>query len=130
MNPLDVGPYRVVRKYGPVNNRIEDPATKISKIVHHDFLKLALSKQDANWFPGTTLDHPHALLSSRLFLPTGGEPPVPTKTIERQQFYRNVFSGSDPAPILPTQPTQVVRLPISRSGRTLKQVRRLIEDIE
>ena len=28
MNPLDVGPYTVVRKYGPVNYGIEDPTTK------------------------------------------------------------------------------------------------------
>ena len=31
MNPLDVGPYRVVRKYEPVNYGIEDPATKKQK---------------------------------------------------------------------------------------------------
>ena len=54
MNPLDVSPYRGVKKYGPVNYGIEDPATKKSKIVHHDLLKPALSKQDANWFPGAT----------------------------------------------------------------------------
>ena len=131
MNPLDMGPYRVVRKYGPVNYEIEDPTTKNSKIVHHDLLKSALSKQDATWFPGTTSDCPHAPCSSRLFLLTGGEPSIPTKTIDRQQFYHNVFSGSDSASIRPTQPTatQVVRLPTSRSGRTLKPVRRLIEDI-
>ena len=105
MNPLDVGPYRVVRKYGPVNYGIEDPTTKKSKIVHHDLLKPALSKQDATWFPGTTSYCPHAPCSSRLFLSTGGEPPIPTKTIDRQQFYHNVFSGSDSASIRPTQPT-------------------------
>ena len=130
ISPLDVGSYRVVRKYVPVNYGIEDPATKKSKIVHYDLLKPALFKQNAIWFPGATSDYPHAPLRSRLFLPAGGEPPVPTKTIDRQQFYRNVFSGSDPAPIRPTQPTQGVRLPTSRSGRTLKPVRRLIEDVE
>ena len=113
-----------------VNYGIEDPATKKSKIVHHDLLKPALSKQDANWLPGAMSDYPHAPLSRQLFLPAGGEPPVPTKTIDQQQFYRNVFSGSDRAPIRPTQPTQVVRLPTSRSGKTLKPVRRLIEDIK
>ena len=82
MNPLDVGPYRVVRKYRPVNYGIEDPTTKKSKIVHHDLLEPALSKQDATWFPGATSDYPHAPRSSRLFLPTGGEPPISNKTID------------------------------------------------
>ena len=81
MNPLDVGPYRVVKKYGPVNYGIEDPATNKSKIVHHDLLKPALFKQDANWFPGATSDYPHAPLSSRLFLPAGGEPPAQVENI-------------------------------------------------
>ena len=130
MNPLDVGPYRVVRKYGPVNNGIEDPTTKKSKSIHHDLLKPALSKQDATWHQ-TTSDCPHALCSSQLFLLIGGELPIPTKTIDWQQFYHNIFSGSESALIQPTQPmtTQVVRLPTSRSGRTLKPVRQLIEDI-
>ena len=83
MNPLDVGPYRVVRKYEPVIYGIEDPAIKKLKSVHHDLLKSALSKQDANWFPGTMSDYPLAPLSSQLFLPARGELPVPMKTIDQ-----------------------------------------------
>ena len=51
MSPRYIGPYVVVKRYGPVNWGIEDQESRKSKVVHHDLLQPAGKIQNATILP-------------------------------------------------------------------------------
>ena len=93
MNPYWVGPFKIIKQVGPVNWAILDQATGKSKIVHHDLLKPALTKQDATIIPELTYQ-PQSMSSSRIHISSANNNTSRNNIsqIDRAQFTNNVFN--------------------------------------
>ena len=142
MNPFWVGPYEIVKHVGPVNWAILERSTGKSKIVHHNLIKPALIKQDASILPTSSTRAPDNPLVSRIMVPQSdgsgiGSPNNSGQSeglvLNRQQFTNNVFSGSSinnpPDPLSVPAPAEYVPVQYSRSGRQIKPVSRLIDEV-
>jgi hypothetical protein len=108
MNPLWVGPFVVVKQYGPVNWGIKDIATGKTKVVHHNLLKPAKVNCDTNIFPSSQLKDCQASLPcvSRGILHSdiiSRQQAVLSDSLDRQRFAENALgmAGSWRVPATP-----------------------------
>ena len=134
MNPYWVGPFEVIKRVGPVNWGILDQNSGKSKVVHHDLLKPALSKQDALITPGEKLMAETPRVSKLHIRSTNNVSSIAADVdnsvqIDRTQFTNNVFSNPNLSShsILDSYP---VGQTTTRSGRTSRPVigSRLIDE--
>lgn len=137
MNPIWVGPYLVIKKIGPVNWSIMDPASKKTKIVHHDLLKPGRREQDAS----ITLDHsPGAsglgesptITRTTIVVPhqvSASVSPVHSRELDQEGSMRNVMNGpaTGTSQVLTPDPCNggTNQAVVTRSGRTSRPVQRL-----
>ena len=138
MNPIWVGPYQIIKQIGPVNWAIRDQTSGKTKIVHHNLLKPALSKQDATITPA--LDFSNAITQTSKVLignniPTGTNQrieSIPQHQLDREQFTRNVINTPNTdIHVSQSNPPQPAAAQVSRVGRIVKPVigTRLIDQI-
>lgn len=127
----------MIKKIGPVNWSIMDPASKKTKIVHHDLLKPGRSNQDAS----ITLDHSPgasalgdapAITRTAIVLPqqvSASVTPAHSRELDQEGFRRNVMSGpvsSSSQVLTPDQSNgNTGQAVVTRSGRTSRPVQRL-----
>ena len=141
MNPHWIGPYVVIKKYGPVNWGIKDIVSGKTKVVHHDLLKPAKINCDTTIFPSHQKqdnnfgsDKGKNGIYTHVILPRQPKLPVQSNlsdTMNHHSFSENVFQDSRSVPATSQGSTNIQELVRTRSGRVSRPVvgSRLIDDM-
>ena len=138
MNPIWDEMFQISKKIGTSCWGIVNFVSGKSKVVHHDQIQPAGTRQDASMVMGSSAPEQNPQAPAGRVLVDNRLPQQQLPLIDQQQFSSNVFnmptsavfapSAPQPAPSSPP-PTQPSTTTTTRSGRVVKPPTRLIDQL-